>query len=124
MIRRARARLSILLIAALLFQQVAVAAYACEQVEGGPPAPSGLADCAQMDMAPVAEQASALCEKHCLPDLSVSPDMAAPSVPALLSPASFALVLNAPARQRIDSGEPPTGRADPPPRLRFCSLLI
>lgn len=124
--RRVRQRLKILLvISCLLFQQVAMAAYACELVESAPrPMPVGMEHCAQMDMAPDQAQSPALCEKHCVPDLPVQTDATAPSVPALALPPAFPLVLTEPVSHVAQQVEVPITRSDPPPRLRYCSLLI
>ena len=127
MFRRARTRLrlSLLVLASLLFQQVAMAAYACELVDAAPPPmPVGMEHCAQMDMAPPQAESPALCEKHCAPDLSLLTDATPPSVPTLALPPSFALVLHAPARDAAQYVDVPISRSDPPPRLRYCSLLI
>jgi hypothetical protein len=122
MTRRHRTLLVALLIASLLFQQVAVAAFACARAPLPAPAmPPGMAHCAQM-AAPV--QAPALCEKHCTPDQTVLSATAALGVPALALPPVFALVLDAPAAQAARQVEVPIARSDPPPRLRYCSLLI
>lgn len=123
--QRTRLRVAIVLIASLLFQQVAVAAYACAKVAAPPPPPPpGMEHCAQMNMAPQAAQSPALCEKHCAPDLSLTSDTAAPSVPPLLMPASFALVLLTPSAHDVHRAGVPISRSDPPPRLRYCTLQI
>ena len=125
MTRRRRTLLGALLIASLLFQQVAMAAIACAKAEAAPPPmPPGMEHCAQMDMAPVQAESPALCDKHCAPDLSLLSDTAAPSVPALALPPVFELVLDAPASHVAQHVEVPISRSDPPPRLRYCSLLI
>ena len=125
MTRRRRPLLGAVLIASLLFQQVAVAAFACAgSLEPPPPPPPGMEHCAQMDMAPAQVQAPALCEEHCAPDRSVLADTAAPGVPALALPPAFPLVLDAPASHVAQQVEVPIARSDPPPRLRYCSLLI
>ena len=123
MFLRARHRLHVALVvvACLLFQQVAVAAYACERAPA--PLPTQAMRCAEMNMAPAAAPASALCEKHCAPDLSVPTDLAALDVPALALPPAFSLVLHAPSAQ-VHRAAVPVARSDPPPRLRYCSLLI
>lgn len=127
MFRRARTRfrLSLLVLASLLFQQVAVSAYACELVRSSPPPmPAGMEHCAQMSMAPVQAQSPALCEKHCAPDLTLLSDTAALYVPAMALPPSFEFVLHAPTIVAAQYDEVPISRSDPPPRLRYCSLLI
>ncbi|HUR39764.1 MAG TPA: hypothetical protein VM240_01200 [Verrucomicrobiae bacterium] len=125
MFRRAHIRLSLLVLASLLFQQVAMAAYACELVEAAPPPmPAGMEHCAQMDMAPVQAESLMLCEKHCVPDLTLLTDASAPSVPMLALPPAFSLVLTPPASHVTQQVGVPIVRSDPPPRLRYCSLLI
>ena len=126
MSRRVRHRVKILtLIFCLLFQQVAVAAYACELAAPPPAPPVTTGHCAEMDMAPTAAPATpALCEKHCAPDLSLLTDTAALSVPALALPPAFELSFQVPALQVAHHEDVPISRSDPPPRLRYCSLLI
>ena len=125
MTRRRRSLLGALLIASLLFQQVAMAAIACARAEAPPPPmPPGMEHCAQMDMAPVQAESPALCEKHCVPDLSLLTDTAALSVPTLAMPPAFSLVLESPVSHVALQVEVPISRSDPPPRLRYCSLLI
>ncbi len=121
---RQRLRITLLVLFCLLFQQVALAAYACP-LDQMPPDPVVMADnCAEMGM----EQATvspALCEKHCAPDLSVPADHAVLNVPALaLPPAAFDLVLIEPLSHVALAADEPVDRSDPPPRLRYCSLLI
>jgi hypothetical protein len=125
MTRRRRSLLGALLIASLLFQQVAMAAIACAKTQAAPPPmPPGMEHCAQMDMAPVQAESPALCEKHCAPDLSLLTDTAALSVPALAMPPAFSLVLESADSRVALQVEVPISRSDPPPRLRYCSLLI
>jgi hypothetical protein len=125
MTRRRRTLLVALVIASLLFQQVAMAAIACAKAEAQPPPmPPGMEHCAQMNMAPTQAESPALCEKHCAPDLSLLTDSTAPGVPALALPPAFALVLDVPASHVAQQGEVPISRSDPPLRLRYCSLLI
>ena len=122
--RRATRRRWIVLVGllCLLFQQVAVAAYRC-QIDLAPVAASSvMAGC--HDMAPAPADASALCAKHCHPDQARTADPGQLSIPALalppLRPWLVAWHASTPA--------PPTAvriaRSDPPPRLRYCSLLI
>ncbi|WP_036171175.1 hypothetical protein [Noviluteimonas dokdonensis] len=126
MTRRARHRLRIALLAVfcLLFQQAALAAYLCP-LEQMPAEMTGMAEhCAEMGM----EQARdnpALCEKHCNPEHSVAADLVKLSVPSLALPASTAIpvVLHSTVQVAVQA-DVPISRSDPPPRLRFCSLLI
>lgn len=122
--RRHRVRIALAVILCLLFQQVAMAAYACA-LDRMPPDPVVMTEiCEQMGMEQV-EQAPAQCAKHCAPDLSVAADhAAAPGVPALALPtAAYELVLEQPTSHGV-STEVPVARSDPPARLRFCTLLI
>lgn len=125
MLRRARHRfcLVVTVMCCLLFQQVAVAAYNCDIDPARAPAMAMSAHCAHMGMtAPVTPP---LCAKHCAPDSTVLSDAAAQNVPALsLPPLLFALVHDDPSANAAFRAEVPISRSDPPPRLRYCSLLI
>jgi hypothetical protein len=124
--RRARhlSRTCILLVLSLLFQHAAMAAYTCT-VTQTPADTAGVDEaCASMQMKQTAES-PALCAKHCAPDQSLAPANPVPDVPTLaLPPPAYPLVLST----RIDSMAcetlVPVERSDPPPRLRYCSLLI
>jgi hypothetical protein len=125
MIRRTRQRLriAITVIFCLLFQQVAVAAYACP-MEQMPPEMTAMAEhCAEMGMQQ-AEDNPVLCAKHCIPDRSTAADHSKLSVPVLLLPPAFAPVLMTPLTHVSARAEIPITRSDPPFRLRYCSLLI
>lgn len=119
-----RFRITLAVIVCLLFQQVATAAYACTLTRM-PADPVVMAeDCTEMGM----EQATelpALCQKHCAPDLSMAADYAVLGVPALaLPPPAFDVVLSEPMSHAALVADVPVDRSDPPPRLRYCSLLI
>ena len=123
MTRRTRQRLRIALavIFCLLLQQVAMAAYLCPLEQA--PTQSAASPCASMGMSH-AKTDPALCQKHCAPDFTTAAGHFTPSVPALaLPPLQFAL-LAAPTTHAIVEADAPLSGADPPPRLRFCSLLI
>lgn len=126
MFRRARhrIRLGLLVVGCLLFQQIAVAAYACELATMPPAPPATTGHCAEMGMAPSAPALPALCEKHCAPDLTLLTDATSPGVPALALAPAFELVLDGPALQVGPHEDVRISRSDPPPRLRYCSLLI
>ena len=118
---RRRLRIALVAIVCLLFQQVAMAAYLCPQEQA--PTQAAASACASMGMAQ-AKTNPALCQKHCAPDFTTAAGHFAPSVPALaLPPLQFAL-LAAPATHAIVASDVPLSGTDPPPRLRFCSLLI
>lgn len=120
--RRHRLRTAFLAIVCLLFQQFALAAYACA-LDRMPPDPSAMASaCAAMGMQ---HDNPVLCAKHCAPDVSVAAHVASPSVPPLaLPPLDFGLVTIAPVASGVVPESVPLDRSDPPPRLRYCSLLI
>ncbi|MBX3694972.1 MAG: hypothetical protein KF790_07350 [Steroidobacteraceae bacterium] len=89
----------------LLFQQSALAAHHCS----GPPD----------------DTAMVLCASHCAPDSPVPTDFAKSTVPAVAHAlcASFPIADTAIVEITPDHESPPS-TADPPPRLRYCSLLI
>jgi len=126
MTRRTRHRLQIavLVILSLLFQQAALAAYLCPMERMPAETTAMTDDCAGMDMTQTPDN-PALCQKHCNPDRLVAADAVKLTVPPLLLPA---LILTPVQVQPISHVAVHTdaliARSDPPPRLRFCSLLI
>jgi hypothetical protein len=121
---RKRLQFALVAIVGLLFQQAALAAYLCP-IEAMPTEMSAMADhCAEMGM----EQARdnpALCTKHCNPDHTTVTDASRLSVPPLALPAPvFASIQLQAAACVVVQTEVPVARSDPPPRLRYCSLLI
>jgi len=123
--RRSRIRIAVAVIVCLLFQQVAMAAYACTMVRMPAAAVTMDEDCADMGMAKdMARESAALCAKHCSPDRSVAADQVVLGVPALALPVAFDLVLATRAAKEAPTQHVPIDRSDPPPRLRYCSLLI
>lgn len=126
MLRRSRHRLRIALVVilGLLFQQVAMAAHACT-LPNMPVDPVAMAeDCADMGIELV-QEVPALCAEHCSPDRAVASDHVAPGVPPLaLPPPEFAPVLMPSVAHVALVAGVPLRRSDPPPRLRYCSLLI
>ena len=122
--RRHRLRIALTVILCLLFQQIAVAAYACTIPDMPPDAVAMTGDCSSMDME-VVQEAPALCATHCSPDHAVTADLAAPHVPPLALPSLFfAPVLASPRAQIAVAAHRPIDHSGPPPRLRYCSLLI
>lgn len=125
--RHRRRRIAIVAILCLLFQQVALAAYACPLPRMPPPMATMAAmteHCAGMGMQQ-AEDNPALCDKHCAPDVSTPADPAKLSVPALaLPPMAFAPMPATPSTRIAAQADIPIERSDPPLRLRFCSFLI
>ncbi|MGE0581555.1 MAG: hypothetical protein AB7P31_05430 [Steroidobacteraceae bacterium] len=93
----------------LLFQQFALAAYDCP---GSRPMQADAAE-------------APLCASHCAPDAPAQVDVAKSATVgmahALFTEYSFVVALMGPPAPRV---EPPHATADPPPRLRYCSLLI
>ena len=120
---RHRFRIALAVVVCLLFQQVAMAAYACPLDRMPADTVAMTRQCASMGMEHV-KQSPALCAKHCAPDLSVFADHAAFAVPPLaLPPATFELLVQ-PAAHGTMVADVAVDRSDPPPRLRYCSLLI
>ena len=130
---RTRRRLAWLVALLLLWQQVAVAAYACTVVPsmGDPvaavtssPAMAAMGDCADMRQVPL----DPLCQQHCQPNQVTQVDVHTASVPfnalaalppMLLSVAAVTLPSDRVLARRDRLRAPP-----PTPRLLFCSLLI
>lgn len=116
--------LALLGLFALFFQLVGTVAYACAQPQMPTKPMATMTDCDSMAMPP--PEAPGLCERHCDPDTPTSTDARAGHVPplALAAPAfglEEAVVSRAVASHYLDV---PVCRSDPPPTLRFCSLLI
>lgn len=111
-------------IMSLLFQQAALAAYLCP-IEQAPSQVTAVAEhCAGMDMTQ-ARTNPGLCDKHCHPDHQLPSDSAKLAVPPLALPAKpFEPVLAQAGHGPRLPVEVAIARSDPPPRLRYCSLLI
>jgi hypothetical protein len=122
---RHRFRIALIVIVCLLFQQVAMAAYACSAERVPAQVTTMVNDCAGMG-AVHAQDNPVLCEKHCTPDRPVLTDHAAPAVPPLALPRPvFGIVLSqSGGRVALLATHVSVHASDPPPRLRFCSLLI
>lgn len=120
--RASRVRLACLALLALLFQQAALAAYACPIDTA--PTPVVMAGCE--DMKAPDPVAPALCEQHCVRDHVASPDAKVLQVPALaLPPLHFDLSHSLlPTAEAQHYANVPVCRTDPPPAQRFCSLQI
>ena len=114
----------LLLIASLLFQQFAMATYACS-MSGIPTSPTMTAeDCPAMASNP-SQAPDAVCQKHCAPDPTSPTTYAVPAVPALgLPPVSFMLTTSDGLGQSGFLFDVAVTRAHPPPRVRYCRLLI
>lgn len=115
-------RLAWVALLALLFQQVALAGYACP-IETSP-TPVLMAGCE--DMKALDPGAPALCQQHCVRDHIASPDAKLLQVPPLaLPPLHFGLSHSLlPPVQAQHYANVPVCRTDPPPAQRFCSLQI
>lgn len=121
---RCRLRICLALIVCLLFQQVALAAYACTLIGAPVEQLVTTQTCDGMGVER-AKDSPALCEKHCAPDRSITADHTALSVPALaLPPLAFAAIFTETVSHVAMAADVPVDRSDPPPRLRYCSLLI
>lgn len=115
-------RIALAVLLTFLFQHAAIAAYACPLAEMPAQVDSSMSDCGGMET----KDSPALCEKHCNPDNSTTPDLRIAQVPpVVLPPARFELARTLPSASSLQLYESvPVLRADPPPTLRFCSLLI
>ncbi|MFC0679042.1 hypothetical protein ACFFGH_14455 [Lysobacter korlensis] len=115
-------RVALAVLLTFLFQHAAIAAYACPLVEAPAKVEVVMTDCGGMETM----DSPVLCEKHCNPDNSTTPDLRVAQVPpVVLPPLRFELarmLASASSLQLYESV--PVLRADPPPTLRFCSLLI
>ena len=122
--QRPRRRIALMVLLCLLFQQAALAAYACP-IERMPSRMETMAaHCAEMGMQQ-AKDNPALCAKHCAPDQATTADQAKLFVPAVtLPPMTFAVVVLVHPERNGWPQDVAFARSDPPPRLRFCSLLI
>jgi hypothetical protein len=125
--RRTRLRLTLLAVLALLFQQTALAAYACSHADMPVGNTAMAMHCEGMPMTQ-AEQSPALCSAHCAHQPVTTPDVHAPTVPPLLMPALLPtppLTLAAlPASHASNAGDAAWRLSGIPPTLRFRVLLI
>lgn len=124
--RRLRLRIAFLAVLALLFQQLALAAYACTPVNPAPASADMTAPCDGMPMPPD-PQHPALCLAHCAQQAVTAQQAQAPTVPPLLMPALLP--------EAVEPAVLPVARATyahtgawrlsgMPPALRFRVLLI
>lgn len=121
---RHRFRVILTLVLCLLFQQLAMAGYSCPGVSAPVPAAAMANECAGMSTAHTQEN-PVLCGKHCSQDRPLLTDHASPVVPALaLPPILFAVLSQSGNGTALLATQVPVDTSDPPPRLRFCSLLI
>lgn len=131
---RTRRRLAWLVALLLLWQQVAVAAYACTTMPASPAAVAAQADassmaamgdgCAGMPAAPV----DPICQQHCQPDHATQVDVRTASVPlnvlTALPPMSLSVAaVRLPSHRTLAHLD--RLRTPPPtPMLLYCALLI
>ena len=122
--RRWRSRLAWLGLLTLLFQQAALAAYACPIAEIPSHPQALMVGCDEMEMPD--PQASALCDQHCQRGHVATPDLKVPQVPPLAMPPPHFVLAEAllPPVQAQYYEDIPVCRSDPPPAQRFCSLQI
>lgn len=112
----------------LLFQQVAMAAYVC--VLPGTQRTMLTGTCAQMmatqGHGPAHAQNDPRCAEHCAPNQPTQSDARAPTVPPLVLPSVSPLALGTAAAMPEQAAipDPVQQRPQPPPTLRFCTLLI
>ena len=125
MSRDRRKNIAWLCLSALLFLQLAVAAYACPFVSGGATAPAEAAlampSCPGMD-----DQVPKLCEQHCVVDAQ-SVDTQPHSV--IIAPVLPLMTVLVPSDLRLTIGPAIRGDSfptvvDPPPLVRFGVLRI
>lgn len=115
----------------LLFQQLAMAAYVCT-LPTRPADTVMTGDCAAMGMTSAAKASfqhqnpDARCAEHCAGNATSAHDVRLPPVPPLLlppaSPTLMGTVMHAP--DQVVLPDVALHRPEPPPTLRFCSLLI
>ena len=128
--RRRRVLVAGIVMFCLLFQQLAMAAYVCT-LPAGQAVAAMTRHCADMHMdssgrAPAHSNPDPRCDEHCASHVSATPDARVPMVPPLaLPPAPPALpgtIADVPEQAVLPDASrfPP----EPPPSLRFCSLLI
>jgi hypothetical protein len=130
--RRRRVLLTGIVLFCLLFQQLAMAAYACTL----PAVPTNIgmtSDCASMGMGSTAKAPTShhlgtdpRCTEHCAGNTASAHDASLPTVPPLLLTSVSPTLLGTIAQEADQAALPDTAlhRPDPPPTLRFCSLLI
>lgn len=130
---RTRRRLAWLVALVLLWQQVAVAAYACSVVPDmnapvaavtSSPAMAAMGDCADMRQVPL----DPLCRQHCQPDQVTQVNVHTASVPfnalAALPPMLLSVAAVALPSERAFAWLDHRRPRPPIPRLLYCSLLI
>lgn len=128
--RRVRLRLALLAVLALLFQQVALAAYACSPM--GTPQGNAAMSMHCQDMPMVNGQAPAqanptLCTQHCAQQTPTTQDARLPNVPPLLLPALLPAqpaLVGLPGSRVVHERSESQRISGIPPALRYRVLLI
>lgn len=121
--RRQRSYLAVLTVLCLLFQQMALAAYACP-LDEVPPGSAAGPEC-HPDPAGPATAASPLCQKHCAPDATTGAEARTAGVPALaLPPPVFPPIALRELRSSLAPARPRGEAWPPPPALASIRLLI
>ena len=126
--RRTRLRIALLALCALLFQQLALVAYACSLPQAAVSVPAAMQSMASMPccdgMTSMIQHARALCVQRCAQPAPAPQDARAPVVPALaLPPQPPMLAVAVPLQStRFDDRAAVDLGASPPPRC--CVLLI
>lgn len=121
---RHRLKVALALIACLLFQQVAMAAYVCTMTQV-PTNPVAMAQDCEAMAGEQAERSTALCQKHCAPDPTSASSQLVLTVPALaLAPVAYGPMLFPVTNRAAFAADTLFARSDPPPRVRYCRLLI
>lgn len=124
--RRTRLRIVLLAVLALLFQQVALASYACSTVNMPVSNVGMTAHCDGMPMTH-GQQNQALCPAHCAHQALTTQDVHAPTAPPLLMPALLPapIVLTVLPTAHMARVHTAAWRLSGiPPTLRFRVLLI
>jgi hypothetical protein len=130
--RRHRVLWTGVVLCCLLFQQLAMAAYVCtlpaastSVVMKSDCAAIGVSSSAQASASPHAG-ADPSCAEHCAGHTASAHDARLPTVPPLLLASASPTLLGTiePVSHRVALPNTALRRADPPPTLRFCSLLI
>ena len=126
--RRTRLRIALLALCALLFQQLALVAYACSLPQAAVPVQAAMQSMASMPccdgMTSMIQHARALCVQHCAQQTPAPQDARSPTVPVLALPPQPPVLAIAVSLQstRFDDRAPVDLGASPPPRC--CVLLI
>jgi hypothetical protein len=124
--RRTRLRIVLLAVLALLFQQVALASYACSTVNMPVSNVGMTAHCDGMPMTH-GQQNQALCPAHCAHQAVATQDAHAPTVPPLVMPALLPapiVLATSPTTSSARDHAAAWRLSGIPPALRFRVLLI